>query len=73
MREVTTVLDDCCDNCRYFFRPEDMTPEQVAAGGGLCRRYPPQIMKTDGGGAFLFPVMLKNNLCGEHKPLHMVQ
>jgi hypothetical protein len=30
-------------------------------------------MKTDGGGAFLFPVMLKNNLCGEHKPLHMVQ
>jgi hypothetical protein len=50
-----------CATCQFFLAQSE---EQ-----GLCRRYPPTVvvMQPDQSTLSMFPPMLKNGLCGEHK------
>jgi hypothetical protein len=58
------LTEDSCGNCVCFFRPPnaDAMPESL----GLCRRYPPQLVKMDTGINWLFPVMQRDGWCFEH-------
>ena len=49
-----------CQSCAHFLKQSD---EQ-----GLCRRYPPTLfMLPDQSTISLFPPMLNEGRCGEHK------
>ncbi len=49
-----------CQTCNHFFQTSD---EQ-----GLCRRFPPVPLITKSGETHsVFPPMLNEGLCGEHK------
>ena len=51
-----------CSTCQYFLKQTD---EQ-----GLCRRYPPTLfLRTDESTVSLFPPMLNEGWCGEHKEI----
>lgn len=57
-----------CARCHYFSTADDK--------GGICRRYPPQVMIVPGNliGQFqpanLFPAVSKDAWCGEYIPAH---
>ena len=57
-----------CSACLYFSTADDK--------GGICKRYPPQVMIVPGDlvGQFrpanLFPAVSKDAWCGEYAPDH---
>ena len=74
---------DRCENCA-FWRREDFPDDAVAVplepidfGIGLCLRFPPSILKSEGleygwedgvlGKEAFFPMTQHNAWCGEHK------
>lgn len=49
-----------CQTCTHFLKQSD--------DQGLCRRYPPTLfLLPDQSTISLFPPMLNDGLCGEHK------
>ena len=49
-----------CDSCRYFLPQSDTQ--------GLCRRFPPTVKVYDNGPiTSIFPPILHEGWCGEHK------
>lgn len=51
-----------CQTCTHFLPQSD---EQ-----GLCRRYPPTVfLRADDSTVSLFPPMLNEGVCGEHKEI----
>ena len=64
--EEPVIGEDECGNCRFWIR-------RTEAGGGYCRRFPPQLTYEigphDAGGqaAQYFPYMEHTEWCGEHR------
>lgn len=58
------MSDPVCSACHYFTSADEK--------GGICRRYPPQVLIVPGQlvGQFqpanLFPAVSKNHWCGEY-------
>lgn len=48
-----------CQTCTHFLKQSD--------DQGLCRRYPPTLFLRADSTISLFPPMLNDGLCGEHK------
>ena len=57
-------MTDSCGNCAFWHQPPN---SGLPDDGGLCRRYPPQLMKVDSGANFYFPSMMRIAWCGEWK------
>jgi len=51
-----------CSTCQYFMPQSDTQ--------GICRRYPPTVLIHDNGPTVsVFPPMLVEGYCGEHKEI----
>lgn len=64
------MSEEKCETCRFHLAIED-------AGGGLCRRWPPQVVVTrpqsagdqpDYGHANMWPLTRAEWWCGEYSP-----
>ena len=53
-------MTDSCGNCAFWHQPPN---SGLPDDGGLCRRYPPQLMKVDSGANFYFPSMMRIAWC----------
>lgn len=58
------MLGENCGNCRFWMKTGTDTDQTK----GLCRRYPPDPISSDGGAKYTsqFPVMFESGWCGEH-------
>lgn len=67
-------MPDTCARCDHFLPGEEVlsaSPPDLSYQGsvGVCRRFPPQIATAEGKAGSRFPIVSREQSCGEYMPI----